>query len=355
MKATYVPLIIFMTFMVIQSHSQITDNSKSDVINYKAITISDFCLCKTTLHELRTLSSDFSQVEVEEMDSPKNCYGQDSRYESGKGYASKKYSGLIFQTEQTSDYVSKIRLTKDFKGSLPNGAYVDMSNLTLKDVFKIYPKFIDKWGSRGCSDYWNFSNDTISFYVKIDKNIKPQFPINEAFYLDKPVDAIDLVFSCYKVLHKSNAKIELFNPNEPVLFVDSIRVNQRYLESAYQPNEFAFITVYKGDDAVKLVGEEGRKNGAVYLTTKEAAREKYSKLFGSKSAEYLKVIKSKDNDADIAYILNGKILTENIEAELYKIDKNNLLEIRVIYKKDLKKEFNISDKKYGVVLKTSEH
>jgi len=78
-------------------------------------------------------------------------------------------------------------------------------------------------------------------------------------------------------------------------------------------------------------------------------------LFGSKSAEYLKVIKSKDNDADIAYILNGKILTENIEAELYKIDKNNLLEIRVIYKKDLKKEFNISDKKYGVVLKTSEH
>jgi hypothetical protein len=160
MRTTYAPLLISIILIASQSYSQTVTKDKSDSANYKGITISGFCLCKTTLSQLRTLSSDFSEVEVEEMDKPKNCYAQDSRYENGKGYTSTKYSGLIFQKEQTSDHISKIRLTKDFKGTLPNGNYIDMSKLTLKDVFKIYPKFTDKWGSRGCSDYWNFSNDT---------------------------------------------------------------------------------------------------------------------------------------------------------------------------------------------------
>jgi hypothetical protein len=150
----------------------------------KKITISGFCLCKSTLSDLQNLSNDFRLVDVEEMDLEKRCAGvDDSRYENGKGYYSKKYPGMIFQKDQDEDYISKIRLTKDFVGKLPDGTSINMKALLLKDFFKIYPKLDSTWSSRDCSDYWNFSNDTVSFYVKIDTTKKPQFPIDEAYYL----------------------------------------------------------------------------------------------------------------------------------------------------------------------------
>ena len=67
----------------------------------------------------------------------------------------------------TAAEISKIRLTKEFKGKLPDGTLVDLKNLKLKDVFDIYPKLKDTWGSRSCSDYWSFANDTLFFYVKL--------------------------------------------------------------------------------------------------------------------------------------------------------------------------------------------
>ena len=92
----------------------------------------------------------------------------------------------------TAAEISKIRLTKEFKGNLPDGTPVDLKNLKLKDVFDIYPKLKDTWGSRSCSDYWSFANDTLFFYVKIDTTKKPQFPIDEDYYSDKLIEAIDL-------------------------------------------------------------------------------------------------------------------------------------------------------------------
>src|SRR5215204_4879715 len=73
------------------------------------ITISGFCLCRTTLNDLRSLTNDLKQVEVEEMDLGKRCISSDSRYENGKGYFSEKYPGLIFQKDD-ENYISKIRL-----------------------------------------------------------------------------------------------------------------------------------------------------------------------------------------------------------------------------------------------------
>src|SRR5688572_2720586 len=47
--------------------------------------ISGFRLCETKLSDLTSLSSDFREVEVEEMDFPKACFGKDDRYKSEKG------------------------------------------------------------------------------------------------------------------------------------------------------------------------------------------------------------------------------------------------------------------------------
>ncbi|WP_415060293.1 hypothetical protein, partial [Flavobacterium sp.] len=148
-------------------HSQMNNQTTLlDTSLAKKITISGFCLCQTTLPDLQKLSNDFKPIEVEEMDLGKKCISQDSRFENGKEYYSKMFPGMIFQKTQTSDEISKIRLTKDFKGNLPDGTPIDLSNLKLRDVFNIYPKLKDTWGSRGCSDYWSFANDTLFFYVK---------------------------------------------------------------------------------------------------------------------------------------------------------------------------------------------
>ena len=104
------------------------------------LTVSGFCLCDTKLSDLKAMSDDFAEIAVEEMDLPKNCYGQDSRFTGGKGIYSNRYPGIIFQEGNVEGYIGKIRLTKQFSGKLPNGALVDLNAMKLQDVFTIYPQ-----------------------------------------------------------------------------------------------------------------------------------------------------------------------------------------------------------------------
>jgi len=234
----------------------------SDTAIIRKLTISGYCLCQTTLSNLRETFADLRPVEVEEMDLPKKCFGQDSRYIAGTGYCTSKQPGVIFQKDQESDLISKIRLTKQFKGNLPSGESIDLGSMLLKNLFKFYPHFKDQWGSRGCSDYWKFSNDTISFYVKIDPLKLPQFPIDEAYYLEKPIEAADLIMSCYS-FQKDKPVIILEDGNDPVFFIDSIRVNRRVLQN-YEPSEIASITVFKDSSAINRMGTAAKKRVDLY-------------------------------------------------------------------------------------------
>jgi hypothetical protein len=325
--------------------SQVLNNTEQ----IKEISISGFTLCQTTLTDIQNLAKDFKVVSLEEMDLGKSCYGQDSRFTNGEGYASEQYPGLIFQKGNQSDYVGKIRLTKDFEGKLPNGSIINMKTLKLEDVFAIYPEFKDTWNSRGCSDYWKFSNDTISFYVKIDKTIQPQFPINEKHYYDKPIEGIDLVLSCYGLYNKP---VNVFREpeNEPVFFLDSIRINRGVLTS-YEPTEIAYITVLKDTNATKVLGPEG-KNGVVYIYTKDYAKSKYWDYLKSKSKDYAIAVPSVDNEKDVVYILDNKILEKDFEGDLFNLDDSRFRDIKVIDKKMLKKDFNIKDKNWGILITT---
>lgn len=321
----------------------------NDSAPIKQISISGFTLCRTTLTDIRNLAKDFKVVSLEEMDLPKNCYGQDSRFTNGEGYSSDQYPGLIFQKGNQSDYVGKIRLTKDFQGKLPNGSIIDMKTLKLRDVFIIYPEFKDKWNSRGCSDYWEFSNDTISFYVKIDKTIQPQFPINEKHYDDKPIEGVDLVLSCYGLFNNPTTVFK--EPDkEPIFFLDSIRVNRGVLPS-YEPTEIAFITVFKDTTAIRIIGPEG-KNGVIYIFTKDFARNKYWNYLKSKSKDYLKAVPSSDNENNVVYILDNKVLEKDFEGDLFKLDDKTFGDLRVIDKKALRRDFKIENKKWGIIIRT---
>jgi hypothetical protein len=319
----------------------------SDTTASKKLTVNGFCLCKTTLGSLKQSDADLKEVDVEEMDLAKGCFGQDSRFIAGKGYASYKLPGIIFQKDQQSDYVSKIRLTKQFKGNLPDGTYIDLSNLLLKDLFKLYPAFKDKWGSRGCSDYWNFSNDALSFFVKIDKSKQPQFPVDQAYYENKPIEAIDLVASCYNFKNDNATVLIEDDSKDPIFFIDSIRVNKRVLQN-YNPNEIAMVTVYKNSDATEKM--ESASNGMIYIETKKFAKERYWKYFKSKSEKYAEIVSSPESDTNVQYILNKKVLTNNFEGDLAAIGDKIFKGIQVINKQQLINDYHITDKEYGVLI-----
>lgn len=328
-------------------------NSDTSIIDSKLrsqLMIGNFCLCQTRMSDLSGSSDDFRQVDVEEMDLPKKCGGFDSRFHGGKGVASDKYSGLIFQEGNVDGYLGKIRLTNKFVGKLPNGVQIDLRTMKLRDVFVIYPALQESWNSRGCSDYWKFSNDTVSFYVKIDKSIQPQFPIKESDYLDKPIEGVDIVTSCSKLLRPS-APIHLSGPNEPMYFIDSIRTNLRFIENNFEPGEIASVVVIKDENA-RRIGGEGAKNGIIYIFTKHYARHYYWMLLRKKSVSYSESLKSPD-DADVIYILNDKVLPANFESDMLSINENNLIDVVVIDRRQLKKRYSVTGR-IGVVLRTKD-
>lgn len=346
LKALFLLLLTICCFISKSQNS--TYDNQMDTSLAKKITVSGFCLCQTTLIDLKTIDAELKEVEVEEMDMCKERFVQDSRFTNWKGYNSKKFPGIIFQKDNDNDFISKIRLTKDFNGKLPDGTPINMNTLLVSDVLKIYPTY-NTWKSRGCSDYWSLTNDTIAFFVKIDKDKKPQYPIDEAYYLNKEIDGIDLAISCYSVFNKPE-KFILFPENEPMLFLDSIRINKGVLNS-YEPNEIALVSFYKDTNAIRIAGKDA-KNGVMYITTKSSARNSYWNYFKLKSPDYQKLVPDMKTEAKVVYILNNKVLKSNFEGDLFNINNSNFIELSVIDNDKLKKDFYIKNKSIGVIIKT---
>jgi hypothetical protein len=342
--------IILLIFYFVTTGPETFAQTTMDSLLAGKVTVSGFCLCQTTLDDLQRLNGDFKLIDVEEMDMGKNCIGEDARFVNGKGYYSEKYPGMIFQKDPEENYISKIRLTKGFIGKLPGGIPVDLNHLLLKDIINDYPETEFKWHSRGCSDYWSYSNDTISFFLKIDTTKKPQYPLDETYYLNRPVDGIDILLSCYSVYHKSD-DFKLFPDNEPMLFIDSIRTNASFIESAYKPSEIAMVSVYKGNSAIAIAGKDA-KNGAIYMTTKSFARDHYWNYFKSKSLEYKNTVTDLKKESKAVYILNNKVLKTNFEADLFQINDSNFVSLQVITGKQVKSDYHIPGKSFGIVITT---
>ena len=153
--------------------------------------------------------------------------------------------------------------------------------------------------------------------------------------------------SCYSLQDNSKASVVLEDNNDPVFFIDSIRVNKVVLQN-YNPDEIASLTVYKNSNATKRVASA--TNGLIYIETKTFAKSRYWKYFKSKSAEYAKIVPSPGNDPKIQYILNKKILKDNFESDLAAIDDTTFKRIQIISREQLINNYNITDKEFGVLI-----
>lgn len=133
--------------------------------------------------------------------------------------------------------------------------------------------------------------------------------------------------------------------NNPVFFIDSINVEKDDLQK-YNPNEISSVTVYKDKKAIELLGEDG-KDGVIYIETKVFCKKKYWKYFASKSSEYIQFVSSPENDINVQYILNKRILKEGFEGDLASIDNDNFKSIKFLGKEELIKKYKIEDKDFG--------
>ncbi len=157
--------------------------------------LSGITLCQTTIPELERLYPALKMVPVEDMDVCPGGLSTDNRFDNGVGFADTALPGVLIQKGPDNEFITKLQFTPGFKGRLPDGFAVGMDTLKLRDVIRHYPQGLQKWGYRPCTKYFSFTHDSISFYVLIDQK-QPLLPIDEKFYLDRPVTAIEIISSC---------------------------------------------------------------------------------------------------------------------------------------------------------------
>jgi hypothetical protein len=133
--------------------------------------------------------------------------------------------------------------------------------------------------------------------------------------------------------------------------MDSVRITRIELKN-YNPNDIAAVSVYKDSSAFRLIGQQGAY-GVVYIQTKKFARNKYWNFLSHRSADYLKLVPNPYSDSSVVYILNDKVLKTNFEGTLSSIDDKNFLELRIIGADRLKKDYDITNRQNGIMIRTS--
>ena len=236
--------------------------TKSYSQNPDTIKLSKLKLCLLTVDYLKQKDSSIKQTKVVEMDMCADGFIQDSRFENRIGYESLLFPGVIFQKYNVDENsIAKIHLTKNFKGYLPNGHYVDLSNLKAKDILN-QNNTLDSWTSRGCSDYWGIiDNKKFYYYVEIDKNKEPRYPVDEKFYSEQLIVGIDIISDCY-TYNKSKKK-----DISPLFFIDGKEETELEVKKL-MPSNIETLVILKGQNAYDKYGEKGI-NGAIEIYLKK--------------------------------------------------------------------------------------
>ena len=241
--------LLFALFISIKSFSQ----------NSESISLSKINFCELSIDDLKNQDPNLKEIKLEEMEFCTDGFREDNRYINRTGYESELYPGVIFQKYRTDNSaVAKIHLTKEFKGYLPDGNYIDLKTLKAKEILTKYDS-LNSWTSRGCSDYWGINrNDKLRFYVKINKDLKPQYPVDKKYYSEQLIEGIDIVSDCYSYFQKANSPLYIVNEKE---------VTEEVIRDL-KPEHVETVTVLKDKSAVEKYGEKG-KNGVIEIKLKK--------------------------------------------------------------------------------------
>lgn len=136
-------------------------------------------------------------------------------------------------------------------------------------------------------------------------------------------------------------------PETPIFILDSTRINDLQLKDL-NANSIAKMNVYKGEEAIKIMGEEG-KNGIVFIETKEFKKKQFWTMLASISSEYKELVPSPDSLYSIPYIYPGKTILERADEKIFSIKPEDIKSVQIIGFAEMKKKYGIEGKK-GVLI-----
>ena len=165
----------------------------------------------------------------------------------------------------------------------------------------------------------------------------------------KTISLILILFSsCF--FYSNAQKNDLKIPKNVLYILDGTPIKKSQMDDIKEDN-IAEITIFKGESAKTLYGKKA-KNGVIIITTKESASKMYRKKFSEVSQEYSNQIKSISDDNDILYFVNDQAIQDNKEYKLYKLKKEEIIEIVLYNFVETKQKFGIEKKNGSVLIKT---
>jgi hypothetical protein len=178
------------TDKIIQSDfRQIETRTDSSFTKFK---VDNITTCYTTLTDLKEFNIDFTKTNKDELDSLFITYSHHS-----DNYFVNHDKGLLIGTYEYTELINTFWLTDKFKGTLAD-KFIDVQNYTVSQMTKDFPEPRFRWSTTGVSPYWIYTNDTINFFITLDKAI-PRFPLDEQHYANDKLKGIQLELSCWKI------------------------------------------------------------------------------------------------------------------------------------------------------------
>lgn len=147
---------------------------------------------------------------------------------------------------------------------------------------------------------------------------------------------------------KEKEPAEKLGPH-PIYIIDSVKFTREEFMN-FDPNTITSLTIVTDTDATNKFGPNS-KDGVIIIQTKGFARKHYISYFRKRSPVYDSLYTITKSDSTFQYIINDKMKNKNFEGDLARIDDWLFLSLELVTADDLKKNYNVSDKKIGVLIK----
>jgi hypothetical protein len=210
--------------------------------------------CPLSLEDLQKMDPEIKREAIEQKNFCGDNYTEDGLPEIKFGYKSKLFPGVQFYEPKTGEnLISKIHLTNEFKGYLPDGKFVEIKNLSVSNAVKMYSSQITFTPNK-CNDYFEMIKDEGSdFILKIYKRNKPLESGKQIIYEQQIIQSIDVLFECYFDAIEEK--------NKPLYVVDGKHTSEKeFLD--LNPDKIKSVTVLKDRNAEAKYGKKG-KNGVI--------------------------------------------------------------------------------------------
>jgi len=239
--------------------------------------LSNWPLCNIPFAQLSELDTSFTKVTFTELNSCPDIAFNPGRFVLKTGIQSPHYPGVIIQKQRYGEgFVSKFHLNAQFKGTLPNGDYVDLSQLKAQVILQRYSGD-ERFTTHSCNDYWilNYDNQYY-YYVAFDKNKTPKYPVDRAYYAQQPIIAIDIVQDCGLSDEQESQKNSLL----PYLVIDGQPTCSNMIRFILD-KDIEEWKVLQPEDAKAKYGDVAQQ-GAIEIVIKKEQKKKYQKLIQEK-------------------------------------------------------------------------